>query len=77
MASRSATSGVRHLINAGIDPHTAMAFSGHRTNSMLRRYHIIALDDLRAAAARASSYSGQPGQLIRLDDERMRRERAE
>jgi hypothetical protein len=29
-----------------------MAFSGHRTTSMLKRYDIIALDDLRAAAAR-------------------------
>src|SRR5262245_14146475 len=27
-----------------------MAFSGHKTPSMLKRYHIIALDDLRRAA---------------------------
>jgi len=27
--------------NAGVDPHTVMAFSGHLTPSMLRRYHII------------------------------------
>jgi integrase len=27
-------SGVRHLIHAGNDPHTVMAFSGHRTPSM-------------------------------------------
>ena len=33
-----------------------MAFSGHRTTSMLKRYDIIALDDLRDAAARASQY---------------------
>jgi integrase len=26
-------SGVKHLIDAGIDPHTVMAFSGHRTAS--------------------------------------------
>jgi len=32
-----------------------MAFSGHRTPSMLRRYHIIALDDLRTAAAKGSA----------------------
>ena len=30
-------SGVRHLIHAGVDPHTVMAFSGHRTPSMLKR----------------------------------------
>jgi hypothetical protein len=49
-------SGVKHLIGAGVDPHAVMAFSGHRTHSMLKRYHIIALDDLRAAAARGSAY---------------------
>ena len=49
-------SGVRHLINAGIDPHVVMAFSGHRTASMLRRYHIVNLSDLRAAAAQSSAY---------------------
>jgi integrase len=53
-------SGVKHLIDAGIDPHTAMAFSGHRTASMLRRYHIIDVDDLRRAAERAQAYS-RPG----------------
>jgi hypothetical protein len=31
-----------------------MAFSGHRTVSMLRGYHIIDLDDLRRAAAKAA-----------------------
>ena len=51
-------SGVRHLIHAGVDPHTVMAFSGHRTASMLKRYHIIALDDLRAAAAKGTAYAG-------------------
>jgi integrase len=50
-------SGVRHLIHAGVDPHTVMAFSGHRTPSMLKRYHIIALDDLRAAAAKGKGMS--------------------
>jgi integrase len=49
-------SGVKHLVDSGIDPHTVMAFSGHRTPSMLRRYHIIDLDDLRRAAAKASAH---------------------
>jgi integrase len=48
-------SGVKHLIDSGNDPHTVMAFSGHRTQSMLRRYHIIDLDDVRRAAAKASA----------------------
>jgi len=51
-------SGVRHLIHAGVDPHTVTAFSGHRTPSMLKRYHIIALDDLRTAAAKGDAYRG-------------------
>ena len=53
-------SGVPHLIHAGVDPHTVMAFSGHRTASMLKRYHIIALDDLRAAAARGNPTTEAP-----------------
>ena len=52
-------SGVKHLIDSGIDPHTVMAFSGHRTPSMLRRYHIIDLDDLRRAAAKASAHRAE------------------
>jgi len=67
-------SGVRHLIQAGVDPHTVMAFSGHRTASMLKRYHIIALDDLRAAAARGSAYNGGTTKFAALGT---RRERGE
>jgi len=69
-------SGVRHLINAGVDPHTVMAFSGHRTASMLKRYHIIALDDLRAAAAKGDAYSGDVARVIPLASG-TRRERGE
>src|SRR4029077_2591076 len=65
-------SGVRHLIQSGVDPHTVMAFSGHRTASMLRRYHIIDVDDLRGAAERASAYCGQRGKVVPLA-ERTRR----
>jgi len=36
-----------------------MAFSGHKTASMRRRYHFIALDDLRRAALRAAAYQGE------------------
>ncbi len=43
---------------AGNDPHTVMAFSDHKTASMLRRYHIINLADLSRAALRGSAYSG-------------------
>jgi len=69
-------SGVRHLIHAGVDPHTVMAFSGHRTPSMLKRYHIIALDDLRAAAAKGDAYSGESATVVALASG-TRRERGE
>jgi integrase len=70
-------SGVRHLIQAGVDPHTVMAFSGHRTPSMLKRYHIIALDDLRRAAERGSAYESgrETGTVVAFPG--TRRERAE
>lgn len=59
-------SGVRHLIDAGNDPHTVMAFSGHRTDSMLKRYHVINVDDLRRAAERGSAYTGRTGRVVPL-----------
>ena len=43
-----------------------MAFSGHRTASMLKRYDIIDVDDLRRAAERASSYRGEPATVVPL-----------
>jgi len=49
---------VRHLIRAGVPPHTVMAMSGHRTASM--PYDIISLDDLQAAH-RGSEMVDQPG----------------
>ena len=50
--------GVKHYISAGVDPHTVMQWSGHRTLSMLLRYHIISLEDLRRAGKKASEYRG-------------------
>jgi hypothetical protein len=72
---------VTATIGAGVDPHTVMAFSGHRTPSMLRRYHILNVDDLRTAAARGSAYGGNSGQVIPLAEvvtaQGTRRERGE
>ncbi len=59
-------SGVRHLVRAGVPLHTVMAMSGHRTQSMLKRYDIVSLEDLRAAVERGSDYQGQPGQVVAL-----------
>jgi integrase len=62
-------SGVKHLIETpGNDPHTVMAFSGHSTPSMLRRYHIIDLDVMRQAAERASARRSDPGAVTPLRD---------
>jgi len=59
-------SGVRHLINTGNDPHVVMAFSGHRTRPMLRRYDIINVDDLRRAAQRGSTHRGESAAMLPL-----------
>jgi hypothetical protein len=48
---------------------TVMAFSGHRTPSTFRRYHIIDLDDLRRAAERAQRYSGTRANVTPLRSE--------
>ena len=43
---------------------------------MLKRYHIIALDDLRAAAAKSDAYSGEAATIVALASG-TRRERGE
>src|SRR5215813_5082432 len=58
-------SGVKHYIDAGVDPHTVMQWSGHRTESMLRRYHIIDLEDHRSAGKRAGEYHGPKDNVSR------------
>ena len=47
-----------------------MQWSGHRTMSMLQRYHIIDLDDLRRAGRKASDYRGPKKVVIPLDPAR-------
>ena len=59
--------GVKHYIDAGVDPHTVMLWSGHCTESMLRRYHIVDLDDLRRAGKKASDYRGPKENVIKGD----------
>jgi len=44
-----------------------MLWSGHRTESMLRRYHIVDLDDLRRAGKKASVYRGCKQNIIKGD----------
>jgi hypothetical protein len=52
-------SGVKHYIEAGVDPHVVMGWSGHRRESMLQRYNIIDLDDLRRAGSRPATTWGR------------------
>ena len=60
---------MKYLIETpGNDPHTVMAFSGHNTPSMLRRYHIIDLAVMRHAAERASARRCDPGTVTPLRD---------
>ena len=63
-------SGVKHYIDAGNDPHVVMQWSGHRTTSMLLRYHIIDLDDLRRAGRKASDYRGPKEVVVPLTSAR-------
>ena len=48
-----------------------MAFSGHRTASMLERSDIIALDDLRAAAEKGSAYAGAAAEIVSMRTRRV------
>lgn len=45
-------SAIRRMLQRGISQTTAMAISGHRTESVFRRYAIVAEQDLRGAAAK-------------------------
>lgn len=56
-------SAVRTLIRSGVDPSVAMKVSGHKTDSMLRRYNIITETETAAALAKADAYlSTQPAE---------------
>ena len=46
---------VRNLVNDGTPEKVAMMITGPRTRSVFDRYHIVAPEDLRAAAARIAA----------------------
>ncbi len=41
---------------AGVSRHVAMQITGHKTESMYRRYNIVSDDDLRTATRKTQSY---------------------
>ncbi len=49
-------SAVRNMIQAGVPESVAMKISGHKTQSMLRRYNIIAERDVVKAGAKIEEY---------------------
>jgi integrase len=60
-------SAIRNMERAGIPRSVAMAISGHRTESVYKRYDIVADTDLRKAAERLAEYHAeQPAKLERV-----------
>src|SRR5947209_20014180 len=53
-------SAIRTFVRAGINEHTAMALSGHKTSSVFRRYDIISEQDLDDAAEKLNLPHGTP-----------------
>ena len=52
-------SAIRNMERAGIPRSVAMSISGHRTESVYKRYDIVADADLKAAATKMADYHAQ------------------
>ena len=50
---------------AGIPRHVAMEISGHKTESVYRRYDIVVQADLKAAAKKLEKYHGEQAPKLR------------
>ena len=61
-------SAVRNMTRAGIPRTVAMAISGHKTESVYRRYDIVSGEDLRSAGETMERFMRQqkPGKLERV-----------
>jgi integrase len=49
-------SAARNMDRAGVSRHVAMQITGHKTESMYRRYNIVTESDIRAALAKTQDY---------------------
>jgi len=49
-------SAARNMDRAGVSRHVAMQITGHKTESMYRRYNIVTESDIRAALAKTQTY---------------------
>lgn len=52
-------SAVRNAVRAGVPENTAMAYSGHRTRSILDRYDIVSERDLREGGEKLTAFYGR------------------
>lgn len=58
-------SAIRNMERAGIPRHVAMQISGHRTESVYRRYDIIVGEDLQVAGKKLAAYHQQQTPKLR------------
>jgi integrase len=59
-------SAVRNMERAGIPRAVAMSITGHRTESVCRRYDIVAEADLQAAGEKLAAYHQQQKPKLRI-----------
>ena len=51
---------MRRFVRQGISTHVAMQMTGHKTESVFRRYDIVSEGDLRDAAAKQDANATAP-----------------
>jgi len=49
-------SAARNMDRAGVSRHVAMQITGHKTETMYRRYNIVSEQDIRAALVKTQTY---------------------
>jgi hypothetical protein len=52
------------MVQGGVATQIAMKISGHKTDSMFRRYNIIVEDDLRQAIRKTEEYRKASGEKV-------------